>query len=253
MSIALRKINTLILFCLLAFISCTGSTSKTFRIAIDHSWYPLPLMGQEKYVLGFSTELLQEIVKIENIPAATVTANWNTLLWGLQEEHYEGMLSSLEPQLFNKKDYDFSELYLPTGLVLIVPIDSKISSMDDLKGKEIAFSPGSSGEEILSKYPGIIIRTYDAVPNVLADIVNGNVDGALVGNLIANAYIKDVYATQLKVATPPLTPAGLRLVTLHGKEERLQSAFNSGLNRLKGNGKYQELLKKWSLEINNRE
>ena len=125
--------------------------------------------------------------------------------------------------------------------------------MDDLKGKEIDFSPpGSSGEEILAKYPGIIIRTYDAVPNVLADIVNGNVDGALVGNLIANAYIKDVYATQLKVATAPLTPAGLRLVTLHGKEDQLQSAFNSGLERLKRNGKYKELLKKWSLEINNK-
>jgi polar amino acid transport system substrate-binding protein len=231
------------------FLSCTGSSSKTFRIAIDPSWYPLPLMGQEKYVLGFSTDLLQEIVRIENIPVATITSSWNTLLWGLQEEHYEGMLSSLVPQLFNKKDYDFSELYLPTGLVLVVPIDSTVRSMDELKGKEIAFSPGSSGEDILAKYPGIIIRSYDAIPNVLADIVNGNVDGALIENLIANAYIKDVYAAQLKVATRPLTPAGLRLVTLHGKEERLQSAFNSGLEKLKKNGKYQELLKKWSLDV----
>ena len=248
MSIALRKINTTLLFCLLCFLSCTGSSSKTFRIGIDPSWYPLQLMGQEKYVLGFSTELLQEIVKIEKIPAATLTANWNTLVWGLQEEHYEGMLSSLEPQLYNRDDYDFSEAYLLTGPVLVVPLDSKAGSMNDLKGKEIAYSLGTSDDDILAKYPGIIVRTYESVPNVLADIVNGNVDGALIDNLIAKAYMQDVYAKQLKIATPPLTQQGLRLITLHGKAERLREAFNAGLNKLKANGKYEELLKKWSLD-----
>ena len=119
MSIALRKINTLILFCLLFFISCTGPSSKTFRIAIDPSWYPLPLMGQEKYVLGFSTELLQEIVKIETSLLQPSRQVGIPSYGDFQEGHYEGMLSSLEPQLFNMKDYDFSELYLPTGLVLV--------------------------------------------------------------------------------------------------------------------------------------
>lgn len=248
MSIALRKINTILLFCILCFFSCTGSSSKTFRIGIDPSWYPLQLMGQEKYVLGFSTELLQEIVRIEKIPVVLINTNWNTLLWGLQEEHYEGMLSSMEPQLFNQKDYDFSEAYLLTGPVLVVPIDAKVDSLDDFKGKEVSYSLGTSDDELLAKHPGIIVRSYGSIPVVLADIVSGNVDGALVDNLIAKAYVHDVYAKQLKIATAPLTKKGLRLVTLHGKAERLQSAFHAGLEKLKKNGKFEELLKKWALD-----
>ena len=248
MILSRRKINSVLLFCLFCLAACSGSSSKIYRVAVDPSWYPMELKGQEKYVLGFSTELLQEIGKIEKISLALISTNWNTLLWGLQEEHYESMLSSLEPQLFNQKDYDFSDLYLPSGPVLVVPANSKADSLDDLKGKEIAYSLGTSQDDILAKHPGIIVRTYSSIPTALADIVNGNLDGALIDTLIAYPYVRDTYATQLKIATPPLTKAGLRLVTLHGKADHLVEAFNAGLKKLKSNGTFQELLKKWSLD-----
>lgn len=238
----------LLLIPLLLFGSCgTNSSQKEYTIAIDPSWYPLNLMGREKQLHGFTIDLLQEIAAYKKITIFKVRENWDNLIPHLQQEKYDAILSSLQPYLFYEKQYDFSSPFLLIGPVLVVPENSSLTSLDKCAGKEIAILDGSKDALILEKYPQIIIRNYYTLAEIFRDILSGALDGALVDTLVAQAYCQDLYRGQLKIATAPLTNAGLRLITLHKMNSPLPALFDEGLQELQKSGKYEELLKKWSL------
>jgi polar amino acid transport system substrate-binding protein len=222
---------------------------KEKRVGIDPSWFPLSIAGREHSVAGFSTDLLKEIGKREKISITKVTVNWDDLVEGLQNHKYEAILSSMPPYVFNQKIFDFSELYLATGPVLIVPVGSAFDSLKKMKGKEVAVLPDTKGAILLEKYPDILIRTYDSIPKALNDVVSGALDGAIVDILSALAYCKDLYHDQLKIVTPPLTNEGLRMIALYGEESDLLKNFNRGLEKLKASGEYEKLLVKWNLDL----
>lgn len=235
------------LFGICIYILLTGCNSSTpsYLIGIDPSWHPLDLSGKEMNVLAFSNELLQEIADEQKIKISTVQMSWDNLIPGLQDKRYDAILYSMRPYNFNQKTFQFSELYLQTGPVLVVAADSKIKSLDKLDGKEIAVIEGSKDEVFLEPKKGVLIRTYDSIPNALNAVVNGTLDGALIDYLAAKSYTQDLYSKQLKIVTQPLDDEGLRLIALRTSPSDLIEAFDHGLERLKKNGTYQKLIVKW--------
>jgi polar amino acid transport system substrate-binding protein len=246
------KIITLLLCALLA-CSCSGKKNKsTYEIGIDPTWYPLQVPAQEKNLLAFSIELLVEIAKKERLPLAISTVNWDNLVQGLGEKKYAAILGSLPLYNFNVKKYSFSEIYLKTGPVLVIPENSSIKGVMDLKGIEVGVVHGSSAAVLLQTAPGVILRNYDTVPATLADLFDQQIEAAAVPAIIAQDYVRNFYSGNLKIIGPPLNDEGLRLITLHQTHPDLIRRFNKGLTALKKNGEYDNLLKKWGLSENSK-
>lgn len=243
----LKRIVALCYLCLLFLNGCGSSGLPENTIAIDPLWYASELPGKEKNVFAFSCELLQEISKVKKTKISILTQNWDMLLPNLRQKKYTGILSPMPPYLFNEKTYYFSDSYLQTGPVLILPFASKVDAFEKLSGKEIAILRGSKDALLLEKYPGILIRIYDSLPQAFNDVLKGVIDGAIAPVLIAQSYCTDIYHGELKVATAPLTQEGLRLVTLYSEGDELVQTFNEGLKELRSNGSYEKLLRKWKL------
>lgn len=244
----MKKIPSLLLFFfLLLASSCSNEKQTSYQIALDPQWYSLDVKGREQNLVGFMTEILKEISLNKKINVELVMRNWNNLTEGLKKNQYDAILSPIYPYLFNLKKYDFSHLILATGPVLIVPANSSIHSLEELSGKTVAIQIGSEGAILLEKNPEILPRAYESIPQALNHLASGEIDGAIVNILAAQAYCKDLYQGILKIATPPLNDQGIRLLTLHENNEHLIKLFNQGLIELNETGKYQELLQKWSL------
>jgi len=244
----LRFLRIILLLLLLLTSSCSGKKSGSgYEIGIDPTWYPLQTPGQEKNILAFSVELLVEIAKREHLQLAIRSVNWNNLMQGLEEKKYDAILTSLPRYNFNLKAYSFSQPYLMTGPVLIVPRNSSIKNVKMLEGKEIGIVKGSSATLLLQSAPGVILRTYDSVPNALVDLQDQHIEAAAIDSIIAQDYIRNFYSQTLKIVPPPLDDEGLRLITLHNAAPKLINRFNKGLSTLKKNGEYEKLLQKWGL------
>lgn len=235
------------LIILLTFFSCGSNSSGGRKVGMDTNWYPLDFDNRTNNVTAFSTELLGQIGKVEKIPFVRVSVNWDTLMEGLKKGEYEAILTSMPPYIFNEKLFDFSDVYLPLGPVLVVSMGSKIDSLDNLEGKEIAIISGSSSKLILEGSPGVLIRSYDSASQALNDVAEGSMNGAMIDVLSAVAFCNDLYQGKLKIVTPPLSDEGLRLVTKHNAATDLIKGFNRGLEILKKKGTYDALLKKWGL------
>lgn len=242
------RVSSFFFIILFTLFSCGSNSSGGRKVGVDASWYPLELSDRTNNITAFSTELLAEIGKVEKIPFIKVTVNWNDLMEGLQKNNYEAILTSMPPYIFNEKLFDFSQVYLPLGPVLVVPTSSPLNSLDQLDGKEIAVISGSDSALILEKSIGVLIRYYDSVPKALNALISGTIDGALIDALSAVSYCRDLYQNELKISTPPLNDEGLRLVTKHDAAPDLIKSFNKGLAKLKKEGSYDKLLKKWSLQ-----
>jgi polar amino acid transport system substrate-binding protein len=233
-----------------ALLAACGSDHRngSYTIAYDPAWFGTELMGQQNNVTGFSRDLLREIGKLEKIKLSFLPMTWDTLVPNLKSSQYDAILSSLYPYLFNQTYFDFSEPYLLTGPVLVLPYNSNVQSISELSGAEIAVLPDTLGALYLEKNPEILIRNYDSIPDALNDIVAGNIEGAVVDLLIATAYCANIYQGTLKVSGPPLNDNGLRLIALEQTPpSNLVIAFDDGLAKMKKNGTYQKLLEKWSL------
>lgn len=237
-------------FSLLLLASCScGSDHRngTYTIAADISWYGTDFMGQQNNVTGFSRDLLKEIGKNKKMKLSFLASNADVLLTDLKENRYNGALTALYPYIFNLSTFDFSKPYLLTGPVLVLPVSSTLTALDQLGGKEIAVLAGSNADLVVEKNPGILIRPYDSIPQALNDIIAGAVDGAVVDVIIASSYSQNLFEGQLKIASPPLNEQGLRLIASNSRAQPLINAFNQGLDELKKSGAYETLLKKWSL------
>lgn len=240
--------NKFLITIFLFIVSCGSSSSKPdFRIALDPEWYGLEMPERSLSIQAFSIEIFQAIAKEKKMKIVLYDQNWDALIYGLIEEKYEGILSTLQPYLFYQKTYDFSDIYLPIGPTLVIPTTFSIKSLDEMNNKEIAIQRDSNAALVLERYPDIIQRTYETISSALSDVANGVVDGAIVDILTAHSYCSNLYQGRLKIAFPPLTQEGLKLVTLHNTSSGLIHTFNEGLKELKENGTYATLVKKWNL------
>ncbi|MBS3903895.1 MAG: amino acid ABC transporter substrate-binding protein [Simkania sp.] len=244
-----RFFKRLSALCIFAFLAACGSDYRngSYTIGFDPSWVGIDLMGQQNNVTGFSRDLLKEIGRIEKTRLSLLPVSWDVLVPNLKSHQYDAILSSIYPYLFNQTYFDFSDPYLLTGPVLVLPISSMVTSIAQLNGKEIATLPDTNAALYLEKNPTILIRNYDSTPDAFNAVAAGMVDGAVAEALIANAYCRNIYNGKLQIATHPFNDNGLRVLTRSQTSLDLLKAIHRGLNALKKNGTYDALLKKWSL------
>jgi polar amino acid transport system substrate-binding protein len=243
------KLVIVLLSCLF-FLGCGGkSRSADYEIAFDPAWYSLQAPGREANITAFTVELIEMIGKLERISINVSQRSWSNLMYGLQEADYQAICSTMQPYLFYEKLYDFSNIFLMTGPVLVTSKKSVPATLDQMSGKIIGIVQGSNGAIILEKYPNIVQRTYDSVQDALSDTAQGDIDGTISDILTAEAFTRDQFQQKLKISSAPLTQEGVRIISLRGRSGRLIEIFNRGLMRLKENGSYAALAKKWDLGV----
>lgn len=219
--------------------------AKLYRIGRDAKWYGLNLMGKDRNMTAFSDELLIKIAEQQRINIQIFGDNPTNLKSKLENNLLDGVLSPIKPDFNNKGILIFSNPYFLLGPVLTLPIHSNLQSSTQ---KIIGAHTEAVTALELEKNSSIQIQLYTDILQALADLNNNHIDAILFPALPTYIYTETFYPGRFRVATPPLTNEGLRLMSLETEEgNRLIHQFDEGLKTLKDNGTYQELLDKWSL------
>jgi len=223
-------------------------THNSYCIGWDKTWYPINLKEKTNNVNGFVGALFAEIEKTDKISFNMPDINSLSLFDALEKKKCDAILASLDPTLAALQKYDFSDSFLDLGPVLVVPLSSKTTSVEEFQGEVVGISAFDDSIFIVQKIPSIIIKEYDNMTLALNDLVDGKVGGVLLSNLDAQALIPALYAKTLRIATPPLNQKGLRLVSLKGKNEPLIALFNSFIKKIRQDGSYQKLLHYYNID-----
>lgn len=243
----IKQALSICLACALVILGSCSSPPKVYTIGVDPSWFPLDAANKEPYILAFSHELLQKIAHLKKCEIQRIAFSWDNLLEAVNRRQCQGILSSLQPHVFNLGKYHFSENFLNTGPVLVMREGISKYETEDLNEKEIAVLSQEDEQILAQKYPEVLLRNYDSLQAAFADLSVGTLDGVLIDYLQAFSYVTELYAGKLKIVSSPLSNKGLKLVVSDGENKRLVNLFNEGLKELKQSGEYTALLKKWKL------
>ncbi len=225
-----------------------GRTEKLYHIARDPTWYPLNFLGNERNVSAFSDDLVYAVGQEEKKQVIVITIPANLQFRALEIGNADGILTAELPPAEEARQYLISEPYMLTGPVLIVREDSTEKGLHHMAGKIVGVRRGSSLSYEIKNYPSMVLVPYDNPLEALESLQNNKFDGVILDAVPAYVYTRTFYKGMLHVVTAPMTNEGLRLVALKGRGmESFMDDFNRDVKKMKEDGRYDELIQKWSL------
>lgn len=239
------------LFILLLLLrSCMNDNDikETYRIGRDNRWYTVNLMGKEKNLDAFADDFFLTVGEKENMRLLINFSPYEELLPKLQNKTFDGILTTMQPEVSFQQTYLFSEPIVLLGPVLVVPSASQLDTWEELKYRVIGILNQSPTLFEMSQNASIQLRLYENALTALTDLMSGKIDGVILPLWPAHVYTHTFFPGQMKIATQPLTKEGIRLMALkNARGKALIDSFNNGLQELKTDGTYLRLLKKWDL------
>ncbi len=227
-----------------------AKAEKVYRIVADNSFAPFDFLDAKtnKYV-GVDMDLLAAIAADQGFKYKVDNVGWNASLGNLNAGQADGMIAGMTITPERQKSYDFSDPYFEDGQTLFVAKNSKLKSLEDLKGKVVAIKTGTQGakyvDSIKDKY-GFTTQSFEGSDAVYAAVQTGNVD--------AGAEDYSVISYRISTANLPLMLFGEKVnvgpygfAVLKGKNPELIKMFNAGLKNIKANGTYKKILAKYGM------
>ncbi|MFM1654798.1 transporter substrate-binding domain-containing protein [Brevibacillus sp. B_LB10_24] len=224
-----------------------GSSEVTKVSVAALNNYPPLSFKKDGQLTGFEKDLLDAIAKVENLEPEYKEMKFDGFLPALQAKQVDLAISVLIRE-DRKQVVDFTDQYLSSGLVLVVRSDSPINSFEDLKGRTIVATQGSTtyetAKELAAKY-GATTRPLKETDAVYLDVETGNAD-ALVMNSPTNDYRMNLDGDhpKFRVIGDYLTIDKSAFAVTKGNQE-LVDKLNDGLKKLRENGEYDKIYKTW--------
>jgi len=243
----MKKIFSLIIGILI--LACSGCYQRgkqvSYKLGIDPSFIPLNTMGQENHLYGFCYETLQEVGASIKTSIQLSKFSWDDLLPNLKAGKLSGIITTLPPYNFYKKDYIFSEPLIRTGPVLICMKETLYRSFSALEGKILGVISASPGETLASTESPSAIQTFQTPSALLDALTRGQIDAALLDSLIAYAYCRDLYENTLIITSAPFGDSGIRFMAK--KEAPEAQNLCDAINRYIGSSDQIQIMQKWGL------
>lgn len=144
--------------------------------------------------------------------------------------------------------------YIRSSQAILARAGSGLSGMDDLCGKSVSVLQGSAQLKVLAAQsekctaeskPEVKIQSFDTQPIAVRALENGNVEAFFASDQLVSYYL--LKNPKLEKAAANINPVTLGIVVKKGNDA-LAKAISDGLVRMKENGSYDAVLKKWGIE-----
>lgn len=227
-----------------AVVQPQAAEGKTFTIGTDTAFAPFdytdPNTGEVK---GIDIDLIRAIAEAEGFTVDIKPMGFNPAVTALDSGQVDGVIAGMSITAERKKTFDFSQPYYQSGIAMAVDQDSDIASYEDMKGKKAIAKNGSeglaTGEELAKKY-GFEMSSLDQ-SQALHEAVTSGQYSAVFDDLPVLQYAA-AQGKGLKLVGDPKPAGDYGFAVKKGKNADLLAGFNSGLEKIKANGKYQAIL-----------
>lgn len=228
-----------------------GEDVKTYKVGTDAAYAPFESVDPSGKIVGFDIDVLSAIAEAEGFKVEFINTKWDGILANLATNKMDIIVSAVTIDDERKKEVDFSDPYFESTNYILVPKDSPIKSMADLKGKKVAVQQGTTGDMAITKFLG---KNYDGIkrfggnPEAFLELKNGRVDAAVADSGVVVEYVKANPDQNLKIVKDEKFPKEYYGIAVKKGNTELLEKINSGLKKIKENGEYDRIYKKWGFQ-----
>jgi polar amino acid transport system substrate-binding protein len=200
---------------------------------------------------GFEIDLMNAVCEEMKAKCELVEVAWDGIIPSLQEKKIDVIWSSMSITDKRKEVIDFTEMYYDTPAVFVAAKSSDIQiTKEGLTGKIIGVQTSTTHADFAQKTYGDVaeVKIYDTQDNANADLVAGRVDVLLADSIALDAFLKSDtgkdYEMKAQAPDDPIFGQGVG-GGLRKEDDELEGKLNTAIKALLGNGKYQEIAKKY--------
>lgn len=250
----MKKISLMFTFILIIVGVLTGCSSdsstkdsKELIVGVDDQFAPLGFRDEENKLVGFDIDYAKAAAKEMGYTVKFQPIDWSTKEAELQSGRIDLIWNGYTITDDRKKKVLFSKPYLENAQVVVTKSGSKITSLDDLKGKKVGLQSQSSAAEALDANPikkdVKDVSEYKDNVTALNDLKTGRTDAVVIDEVVIDYYMKKD-SKSYTVLDESLAPEQYGVGVKKGNDKLLKK-LQDALDTLNDNGKAQKISEKW--------
>lgn len=220
-----------------------AARAETLLVACDTAFVPFEFKQGDQYV-GFDIDLWKEIAKDAKLEYKLQPMDFNGILPALQTRNVDVALAGITIKEERKKIVDFSDGYYDSGFTLMVPVASTIKGPEDLKGKSLAIKTGTSAADYAkANFAGTELRQFPNIDNAYMELATGRVDADMHDTPNVLYYIHTAGKGRVKAVGQQMMAQQYGIAFPKGSP--LVPKVNAAIAKIKADGRYAAIYKKW--------
>ncbi len=227
----------------------TGDASETgyilaeegkFTFASSGEFSPFSVTNGEGVMTGFDIDVAEAVAKELGLEPNQQKFKFASIVEGVKTGRFDAAVASHTVTDERKEQVNFSTPYYYSGPQIFTRPDSDLSTLEDLEGKEIAVSKGSTyaktAQEVTEN-----IKVYDSDVTALEALSKGKHD-AVITDFVTG---KTAIGKGLEIKGQKLLGRSEQAIAVSKENEKLLEDINKALETLRENGTLQEISKKY--------
>lgn len=223
----------------------TIQEAGTIRVAVLPDFPPFAVQTASGDFEGYEIDIAQELADALEVELELVSTDGASRLPLLNADRADINISSWTSTNERAKAVDFSLPYVADGASVLFRTDNPIESSEDLAGKSVSVTRGSTNDTIMTEdFPDTEIVRFETIADAVEALRAGQVDAAIEGRATVLAEVErdpDTYAT---LDEPPMRPSLISMGVPQGDQVWL-NYVNNFIRNLNASGTNADLYEKW--------
>ena len=212
------------------------------RIASGPGYPPFTYRNGKNELAGFDVALSRELAKRLGVKAEIVTIQWEDIINGLKENKYDAILGSMSVTEERAKIVDFSLPYYYARSQVMVPKDSTLKSIKDLKEKTVGVMGGTTFEDDAKAQGFTHICQYKTNDDAVCALGRKEVD-AIITDDVAGMYAKNRLRVDIEPFGDTLSTEKISIAVRKG-DRVLLKRINAVIEEMQKDGTLRDLVER---------
>ena len=240
----MKKIFLMITLVIFGIISCgkKDNGEKKLRVGLNAVFAPFESVENGQVTV----DLINEIGKNLGYKVEIIDQSFDGLIPALKAGKIDIIVSGMSSTEERKKSVDFTDDYFVSKETYIRKKGNTAVTPATLSGKKIGVQLGTIQEIEAKEINGATVVPNESTVNTILDLKAGKIDVIILEKAVAEEYMKK--NPEMEIFDEKPAKIGMAMALNKGKNQELIKQINDELKKMKENGKYNELIKKYGLE-----
>lgn len=220
-------------------------------VGTNAAFEPFEMMAEDgETIIGFDVDLINAIAADQGMEVEMVNMEFDGLVMAVQNGQIDASIAGMSITPERQEQVAFTAPYYDAGLNIAVAADNTdITSEADLAGKVVASQMGTTGaaKALELQEAGVVadVKLLENINVCMLALGNGEVDAVIMDIPVNGAYVAAhpevaKIAAEFEVEVPEQFGIAVSL-----DNAELLDKLNAGLENVKANGTYDELIDKY--------
>lgn len=165
----------------------------TLVLGLDDSFPPMGFRDENDTIVGFDIDLATEVCSRMGVELVVQPIDWDSKELELETGRIDCIWNGMSITDERVEAMYFAKPYIANKQIIIVPSDSEIKTVADLKGKKVGLQKGSSALDALNANPvsqelAELVELADNV-TVYSELKSGRIDAFIVDEVVGRYLI----------------------------------------------------------------